>query len=93
MSKVKKVGGSSNCNTTWGIEKGNNFIDQVVKKKAFVPAPDKYGNLVEGAAYLSKRSNSYSLYKSPRKTELNQIVSKAEKVNHIGPGTHNPKTV
>ena len=74
--------------TDWNKAKDNNFIDFYCKKKAFLPAPNVYKNIEAG--YMVKvRANS--LYKSPRRTDISDLVKQATKSKDVGPGSLHPK--
>ena len=60
------MSGQTNAPTTWGKEKDRNYIDLATKTKAFVPAPDRYTNVLESDLRHKERSASYSLYRHAR---------------------------
>ena len=75
--------------TDWNRQKGGNFIDWYLKRKAHVPAPNLYTEVA--AKVINKKMPSYSIYKSERKTGFAEIIASAEKRNMVGPGYVNPK--
>ena len=75
--------------TDWNRQKGGNFIDWYIKRKAHVPPPNLYTEVA--AKVTDKKMPSYSLYKSERKTGFAEIIASAEKKSMVGPGTFNPK--
>lgn len=53
-----------------------------------MPAPTTYSAIFE-----SKKSSAPALYRTSRKTDITEIVSKAEKRTQLGPGSFNPAIV
>ena len=80
--------GSQRKDADWNKAKGNNFVDQYCKKKAFVPPPNNYKNVDAG---YQVKVRAHALYKAPRQTDIAQSVKKAEKDSGVGPGTFHPK--
>ena len=86
-----KLGGQPEGKADWNREKGGSFIDWYTKKKAFVPPPAHYKEV--DVNYIGRKQPSYSVYKSPRKTNFCEMIEKAEKRKDLGPTTFDPKPV
>ena len=83
-----KIGGQAAGKADWDRAKGGSFIDWYTKKKAVVPPPNVYEQGSPDRFY--RKQPSYSIYKSPRKTDFAEIIAIAEKRSHVGPTSLDP---